>query len=140
MLRSILVLLLLFETAGAAAATGLSEQNPIDVTVLLGTKDEDLVFVPNKQTFETDRLYRLVLLNPTSQTHYFSAPGFSDAVSSHKLELEGVEIEGAFPEIALKAGTRAAWFFVPARAGSYDLECTFPGHAKAGMTGTLEIR
>ncbi len=140
MLRGILVLLLLFDMAGAAAAADLSQQKPIDVLVLLGTKDEDLVFTPNKQTFEAGKLYRLVLMNITSETHHFSAPGFAAAVSSRKVETKSAEIKGSIREIEVKGGGRAEWFFVPVKTGSYRLECTIPGHAKAGMTGTLLIK
>ena len=83
---------------------------------------------------------KLVLMNLTSEKHYFSAPGFAAAVSSRKVETKSAEIKGSIREIEVKAGGKAEWFFVPVKTGSYRLECTIPGHAKAGMTGTLLIK
>ena len=140
MLRGILVLLLLFDMTAAAAATDPSQDKPIDVVMQLGTKDEDRVFTPSKETFEAGKLYRLVLMNITSETHHFSAPGFAAAVWSSKVETKSAEIKGSIREIEVKGGGRAEWFFVPVKTGSYRLECTIPGHAKAGMTGTLLIK
>jgi len=31
-------------------------------------------------------------------------------------------------------------FLVPTTAGSYPVVCTIPGHADAGMTGTITVR
>src|SRR5262245_56488232 len=53
---------------GVWAAGDLSRQTPIEVTVELGKPGEH-VFVPNRLTFETGKLYKLVLKNPSSDPH-----------------------------------------------------------------------
>jgi uncharacterized cupredoxin-like copper-binding protein len=50
-----------------------------------------------------------------------------------------VEIKGAIHEVELKPTAQADWVFVPIKSGTYELHCSIPGHAAAGMTGTLTI-
>ena len=137
MMRGLLVLLMLSFAATASAAT--DPQKPTDVVMLLGTKDEDRVFVPNQQRFDAGKLYRLIVLNFTSEEHHFSAPGFAEAVNSRNLEIEGAAVTAAMADLTFKAGAKGEWLFVPVKAGRYPLTCTRPGHAKDGMTGMLTI-
>ncbi|HEX2351385.1 MAG TPA: hypothetical protein VHJ16_01290, partial [Xanthobacteraceae bacterium] len=60
---------LLFAATIAHAAGDLSRQEPIEVTVDLG-KPGQHVFVPDKLRFETGKLYKLVLRNPSNDPHY----------------------------------------------------------------------
>lgn len=124
----------------SVAARDLSRQTPVEIVVELGTKNGGLVFSPNRLTFETGKLYKLVLVNRSGAKHYFSSPDFSAAVWTRKLETKEVEVKGAVREIELKPGGSAAWFLVPVQAGSYALRCTVPGHSQAGMVGVLKIR
>jgi uncharacterized cupredoxin-like copper-binding protein len=121
------------------AATPLSKQKPIEITVNLGTSTGDLQFVPNHLEFRAGRRYQLLLKNPSPLKHYFTAKDFADAIWSQKVDAGNVEIKGAIHELELRPGTSAAWVFVPVRAGVYTLRCTVAGHTEAGMTGTLEI-
>src|SRR5215218_7900149 len=57
---------------GAGAAGDLSRQAPIEVTVELG-KPGQHVFVPNRLTFETGKLYKLILRNASNDPHYFTS-------------------------------------------------------------------
>ncbi len=140
MLRRIAALAALVVLAAPATAADLSQQAPITVRVALGTEAGALHFVPTSLVFEAGKLYKLVLENPSKAKHYFSALRFAAAVWTRKVETEAAEIKGAVREIELKPGGRAEWFFVPVQAGSFELECTIPGHAEAGMTGILVIR
>jgi uncharacterized cupredoxin-like copper-binding protein len=133
--------LLLLPTSGQAA--DLSRQDPIEMVVELGTDGffgSELVFTPNKLSFETGKLYKLILKNPSKDKHYFSALRFAAAVWTRKVETESSEIKGAVREIELKPGGAAEWFFVPVQAGTFGLECTIPGHAKAGMVGQITVQ
>jgi uncharacterized cupredoxin-like copper-binding protein len=121
------------------AATPLSKQKPIEITVNLGTSTGELQFVPNHLEFRAGRRYQLLLKNPSPLKHYFTAKDFADAIWSQKVDAGNVEIKGAIHELELRPGTAAAWVFVPVRAGVYTLRCTVAGHTEAGMTGTLEI-
>lgn len=124
----------------AASAEDLSEQAPIEVKVSLGTKGGHLKFSPARLNFKAGRLYKLVLDNPSSKKHYFSALQFAAAVWTRKVETAGAEIKGAIREIELKPGGRAEWFFVPVKAGSFGLRCTIAGHGEAGMVGTITVK
>ena len=123
-----------------AAAADLSSQTPIEVRVSLGSKTGALRFSPNALTFETGKLYKLVLVNPSGAKHYFTAVGFAAAVWTRKVETPGAEIKGAIREIELKPGGRAEWFFVPVKAGIFHLRCTIRGHAEGGMVGRITVK
>ena len=49
--------------------------------VNLGNADDARVSEPAGMTFETGKLYRLVLHNPSKTKHYFTSPGLADRVS-----------------------------------------------------------
>ncbi len=68
--------------AGTHAAVP-SKQQPIEVTVQLGTQDSELVITPSQLKFEKNQLYTLVLNNPSNITHYLSVPRFGAAVRPH---------------------------------------------------------
>jgi len=130
----------LFFSPALGQAADLSNQTPIDVVVELGTVDGELAFTPNKLSFETGKLYKLILKNPSPDKHYFSALRFAAAVWTRKVETAGSEIKGAAREIELKPGGVAEWFFVPVQAGSFPVECTIPGHAEGGMVGMITVQ
>lgn len=127
-------------SGSAVQGADLSHQTPVEVGVELGGKGGELVFAPDAFTFQGGKLYKLVLENPSPTKHYFSALRFAASVWTRKVETDGAEIKGAIREIELKPGGRAEWYFVPVEAGVFDLECTIPGHAHAGMTGTITVQ
>ena len=139
-MRRILCSGLVLAMAWPAAAADLSRQTPIEVRATLGTKGGGLVFSPDRFSFQTGRLYKLVLENPSPAKHYFSAPGFAAAVWTRKVETASAEIKGVIREIELKPGGRAEWFLVPVQAGTFGLSCTIKGHAEAGMVGRITVR
>lgn len=131
---------LLVGVALPAQSADLSKQKPIEVSVALGSKSGELAFFPKNLAFEAGKLYKLVLQNPSPMKHYFSALQFAAAVWTRKVETDGAEIKGAVREIELKPGGEAEWFFVPVQAGTFPLRCTIPGHAEAGMVGTITVQ
>ena len=125
----------------------LTKQNPIKLTAMLGSKNGELRFFPNALSFETGKLYRLILMNPSTVKHYFSSDGMSRAVYTRKVQINGkngepiAEIKGSIREIEVYPQGTAEWWFVPVKAGTFnDLKCTIAGHAEAGMVGTVTIR
>ena len=56
----------------------------------------------------------------------------------HNLKLDPAVTDTPFPE-ALKPGERATVSFVPKATGAFQYACTIPGHAPAGMTGTVTV-
>jgi uncharacterized cupredoxin-like copper-binding protein len=118
--------------AGIAHAGGnLAGQNPIEVVVELGRPGQH-VFVPSQLRFETGKLYKLVLKNPSTEPHYFTSHGFSQLIFTRKVQVvqerEGkpttlAEFKGAIREIEVYPGQTAEWWFRPG--------CNRPGHRLA---------
>ena len=141
--------------AGAIAGGDLSKQEPITVRMDLG-KDgaKGHKFYPDKLTFETGKLYRLVLHNPSNSKHYFTSFGLASKVWTRKVQVmddlgpgakQIGEIKGAIREIEVYPGGTTEWWFVPVAAGTVtDLRCPIKDqngttHADMGMTGTIII-
>jgi uncharacterized cupredoxin-like copper-binding protein len=134
------------------SAGDLSRQNPIEVTVDLGKPGEH-AFVPREIKFETGKLYKLILRNPSNDPHYFTSDAFSGMVFTRKVQVtqqrEGktvtlAEFKGAIREIEVYPGHAAEWWFVPVAAGRVsDLRCGIvkdgKTHAQLGMTGEIVI-
>jgi uncharacterized cupredoxin-like copper-binding protein len=145
LVRTSCIVLFLLATWGgnlsqmAIAAVPLAKQPPTEITISLGTEAGDLKFVPDRLQFKAGKRYKLALSNPSAVKHYFTAKDFADAIWSQKVDAGNVEIKGAIHELELRSGTKADWVFIPARAGTYELRCTVPGHAEAGMIGTIDI-
>jgi uncharacterized cupredoxin-like copper-binding protein len=123
----------------AQAATAPSQQQLVDMRVHLGTTANELKFEPNQLTFEAGKRYKLILDNPSNLKHYFTAKDFADVSWTQKVEAGNVEVKGAIHELELKPGALAEWVFIPLKPGTYELHCSVPGHAEAGMTGTIDV-
>jgi uncharacterized cupredoxin-like copper-binding protein len=143
---------LIWPAAGRAAGD-LSRQQPIEVTVDLG-KPGQHVFSPHQLKFETGKLYKLVLRNPSNDPHYFTSHAFSQMVWTRKVQvvqMQGgkpttlAEFKGAIREIEVYPGHAAEWWFVPVQTGRVtDLRCGIVGsdgksHADHGMVGEIII-
>ena len=136
---SILLLLTVIPTF-ALAAGDLSKQDPIEVKVRLGSAKNELTFSPNKLTFETGKLYKLVMINSSDYKHYFSSPGFAASIWTRKVQDGSMEVKGAIREVGLLPGKKAEWFFVPVKTGVFGLFCHIKGHREAGMEGKIIIK
>ena len=136
-------------TAAGYAAGNLAGQQPIEVTVDLG-KPGQHSFVPNSIKFETGKLYKLILRNPSEDPHYFTPDAFTQMIFTRKVQVtqqrDGksvtlAEFKGAIREIEVYPGHAAEWWFVPVAAGrARDLRCGIVGkdhksHAENGMVG-----
>jgi uncharacterized cupredoxin-like copper-binding protein len=109
-----------FLLSPAAFAEGdLSKQKPIQVRIDLG-KDgvKDHRFYPDKLTFRTGKLYRLVIHNPSDIKHYFTSLGMASKVWTRKVQVmddvgKGAkqigEIKGAIREIEVYPGGTTEW-------------------------------
>ena len=147
------VLLVCLAAANADAAGDLSRQQPIEVVIELG-KPGQHVFVPSKLRFETGKLYKLVLRNPSSDAHYFTSHAFTQLIYTRKVQVVQMrdgkpitlaEFKGAIREIEVYPGAIAEWWFVPVATGRVtDLRCGIVGtdgksHADHGMVGEIVI-
>ena len=135
----------------AYSAGDLTKQVPIEVRVELGTADGAHTFVPNDLSFETGKLYKLVLTNPSKIKHYFTSAGFAARVYTRKVQVVDekgtkAEIKGLINEIEVYPGGMVEWWFVPVATGEFDdLHCRIKDgdgrtHADKGMTGTISIK
>ena len=79
------------------SAGDLSNLTPIEVRVELGTADGAHRFVPNELTFETGKLYKLVLTNPSKTKHYFTSLGLASRIYTRKVQV--VNENGTVAEI-----------------------------------------
>jgi len=145
----------LVTTAPSLAAGDLSKQDPITVRVDLGKDGVDQhKFYPDQLTFETGKLYQLVLHNPSNSKHYFTSLGLASRVWTRKVQVmddlgEGAkqigEIKGAIREIEVYPGGTTEWWFVPVATGTItDLSCSIKDkdgktHFESGMKGTITI-
>ncbi|WP_324630615.1 plastocyanin/azurin family copper-binding protein [Phormidium sp. CCY1219] len=143
LLTAMLDLFVASPTALAATAfrppSNLARQPVTEVKVSLGNEADELKFFPDTLEFVSGKRYKLVLDNPSPQKHYFTAKDFADASWSQKVEAANVEVKGAIHELELKPTGEAEWVFIPVKPGTYSLRCTIPGHAEAGMIGTITI-
>lgn len=136
--------------APALAAGDMTKQQPIEVRVSLGTGEGRHQFVPSELRFETGKLYKLVLANPSKTKHYFTSPGLAARVYTRKVQVVDAkgtiaEIKGSIREIEVYPGGTAEWWFVPVATGTLnDLHCHIRDtdgqtHAAKGMVGTITI-
>jgi uncharacterized cupredoxin-like copper-binding protein len=123
----------------AIAAPDPSQQSITEVSIHLGTTAGELRFVPDHLAFETGKRYKLTLDNPSSLKHYFTAKDFADGIWTQKVDAGNVEVKGAVHELELRPGAIAEWVFIPLKSGTYELHCSVPGHAEAGMKGILTV-
>jgi uncharacterized cupredoxin-like copper-binding protein len=155
MTRLAMALALILGSAVAAYAAGdLTRQEPIDVRVDLGDANDAMAFDPPNLTFETGKLYRLVLHNPSPNPHYFTSAGLADRVFTRKVQIVESpdrdakrigEIKGAIRDIEVFPGATIEWWFVPVATGKLeDLHCHVEDddgktHAEKGMVGRIVI-
>lgn len=115
-------------------------QQPIEtMSIHLGNVDGNLVFEPNHLTFTAGKQYKLTLDNPSPTKHYFTAKDFADTIWTRKVDAGQVEVKGAIHELEIRPGATADWVFIPQKTGTYELHCSIPGHAEAGMVGDITI-
>lgn len=133
------------------AAGDLTHQDPIEIQVNLGNPDGQLIFDPPNLTFETGKLYKLVLKNPSPKKHYFTSPGLASRIFTRKVQVVSgnnrlAEIKGTISEIEVFPNAVAEWWFVPVATGQFaDLHCHVKDddgktHAEKGMVGSIEIK
>jgi len=132
---------------GNAFAKGdYADLKPIPVVVMLGDKQNHLKFFPDRLTFETGKLYKLLLVNDSPVRHELASDDLANAVFTLKAEIvsaegeEIAEIGGTIREIEIGPGTTAEWYFVPLRTVKQaPFICDQPGHLEAGMKGLFTI-
>jgi uncharacterized cupredoxin-like copper-binding protein len=64
--------------------------------------------------------------------------GINDGAIPHALSLAGEGVEAGTPDMSYAAGISQG-FEVELAPGTYEVFCPVPGHAEAGMTGTITV-
>lgn len=130
----------------AQAAGDLTRQEPVEIRIQLGNAKGEMLFAPNELSFETGKLYKVVLTNPSPVAHYFASSTLSGAVFTRKVQVNGPdgkaigEIKGSASELEVYPGGTVEWWFVPVKTASGDLKCSIAGHAEHGMVGKVSVR
>lgn len=128
---------------------------PVERVMQFGTQTGAMKVGPETLGFDSNRLNKLVIINPSDVTHYISAPDFAATVQTKELKVEGGQVTRSsyrwrhdtrppaakrfVQEIELRPGGKLEWLFVAQQAGDYRVACTLQEHAKAGMIGTIKI-
>ncbi|MAH88578.1 MAG: biphenyl 2,3-dioxygenase [Pelagibacterales bacterium] len=134
-------------------ALDLTRQDEIEVIVFLkGKVGHAHYYEPNKLTFNTGNLYKLIIKNKSKSKHYFSSNLFARSIFTRKVQVtfknkKIAEIKGVINEVEVWPDHNLEWWFVPIKAGIFDdLECkvmdnkTNLSHSDMGMKGTIIIK
>ncbi|MDH5393591.1 MAG: biphenyl 2,3-dioxygenase [Gammaproteobacteria bacterium] len=142
----LLALLLLVNTT-LKAAGDYTSQAAIEKTVMLGSDTNQLRFYPSTLSFETGKLYKLVIKNPSPQKHYFSASEFSRSIFTRKVQVMSqqnaviAEVKGNIHELEVYPGGTTEWWFVALKTLTHSaLHCSIAGHREAGMRARISIK
>lgn len=143
------LLMMLAAMTGMVFADKQDWQAAEKVEVQLGDEAGALVFIPARLELEADRMYRLVLTNPSPERHYFESQKFSDSVKTRKVLVRDsggnkvAEVKGLISKFEVYPEATVEWWLTTVERGTFeftDLKCGIPGHAEAGMVGEIIIR
>ena len=118
----------------------LADSGTITTKVSLGNNSGELKFFPSQLEFQAGQQYNILLDNPSPIKHYFTSKDFADVSWTKKVQAGKVEVKGAIHELELKPGGTAEWVLTPMKPGKYELHCSIPGHAAAGMIGEIVVK
>lgn len=97
-------------------------------------------YTPEKLVFKANQPYKLVMKNMGEKPHYYTAPQFFKAIATRKVQTTEAEIKAPYLDaIEVNPKGVAELFFVPVKAGTYEVYCTIEDHRDKGMDGTLVI-
>ncbi|HTV44089.1 MAG TPA: hypothetical protein VMF05_02130 [Stellaceae bacterium] len=91
-------------------------------------------FVPNHLVFRRGLAYRLHVVNRGRELHELTAPAFFKTVRLHNPGALGPDHR----QLVVDPGTEKDIYFIPKRAGRYDMRCA--DHDWAGMTGEITVK
>lgn len=114
-----------------------------DVFVHFGTGQNELTVNPPDLTLQVGELYRIIVINPSENTHVVAAPEL--AMTGNTIDLlKGTPRVDFLPGkiaagISLQPGQMMEWTFMALEAGTYKLGCDDPVHALSGMHTTIKV-
>lgn len=109
------------------------DQEAIELHLLLRGHETIFELIPGILILQAGKPYKLVIQNLSDVTHVLSVPKFSGPT----FVCSCVSLPRARAQVA--AGETVEWYFVPTKAGRYEMGCAERAHAEAGMTGTIVV-
>ncbi|HJR81790.1 MAG TPA: cupredoxin domain-containing protein [Anaerolineales bacterium] len=108
---------------------------------LVTTIDVDMTdhkFTPNEFAVPAEVEITINLENSGKQPHEFRILVFG-AKADESVDKDGNSTR-YWSAIAQPGESKSLTFTAPSKPGSYVIKCTAPGHAEAGMVGTLQVK
>ena len=102
---------------GHLISQDLTRQEPIEkVVIFKGESGHSHYYEPNELTFETGKLYRLILNNESDSKHYFSSNSFSKSVFTRKIQINYngkklSEVKGVINEVEVWPNNQIECYF-----------------------------
>lgn len=121
--------LIALTSAGSASAQNFTGAPVAEVTLA------DFKFNPSTIRLSAQKPIVLRLVNLADQPHEFAAPEFFANAVIRPSDTKWVNKEG---EVEINPH-KQVWVGLVPKAGTYHLQCNKPGHAQAGMQGTIII-
>lgn len=112
------------------------------ITVVMAENDEGYDFEPQIVTLTAMQAYIITFMNLTTNTeqHHYSARAFYESIALRRVVTADAEYEAPYLDrVEVDRGHQLELHFVPVVPGTYDVECTVPGHIALGMIGTIEV-
>jgi uncharacterized cupredoxin-like copper-binding protein len=116
----------------ASRVIGAQPSTPTVIPIAL----TDFRFVPNSVSLEAHTSYVLRLANTGSSDHDLVAPEFFTSVAISADSMKRVHMG----RVVLRAGETVDIEVTTGDTGTFQMRCTYFGHALMGMTGRLEVR
>jgi uncharacterized cupredoxin-like copper-binding protein len=97
-------------------------------------------FTPSTLRFKKGVPYKLEIQNTGTMKHYFVSVPFFKSISTRKVQSSDGEIKAPyFTAIEVFPGKLIDLYFIPIKAGTYNLKCTINGHKELGMVGNIIV-
>lgn len=101
---------------------------------------EEYKFVPDQISFKIGIPYKLILKNNGKEKHYYTAPDFFKSIALRKVQTNDGEVKANYlTAIEVYPGKEMEIYFVPLKAGNFELICTIEGHSEKGMVGKIIV-
>ena len=153
MKKIVLLPILFFFLINYVSTNDLTRQDPIVKRILLkGIQGKHHFYEPDEITFNTGKLYKLIIKNISDSKHYFTSNSFSRAIFTRKIQINNkghkiAEIKGIIHEVEIWPNQEIEWWFVPIKTGYFnDLHCNVKDkksnltHDMMGMKGVIIIK
>ena len=110
------------------------------VRIEAGEDGAKMFFEPKDLVLKVGTPYVIELVNVGKIKHEWAADEFFPTMAFRKAEDAAGEYKGPLlKEAEVFAGTQLDVYLIPTKAGTFEIICMLPGHAEAGMVGTVTV-